>query len=56
LERKEKKLIIRGLWYEDNFKKDEVFENELQKTLYDFSRFNGAEKIEWRLEKSPISA
>ncbi|MCX6657038.1 MAG: winged helix DNA-binding domain-containing protein [Candidatus Bathyarchaeota archaeon] len=56
LERKEKKLIIRGLWYEDSFKKDEVFENELQKTLYDFSRFNGAEKIEWRLEKSPISA
>jgi uncharacterized protein YcaQ len=56
LERKEKKLIIRGLWYEDSFKKDEVFENELQKTLDDFSRFNGAEKIEWRLEKSPISA
>jgi uncharacterized protein YcaQ len=56
LERKEKKLIIRGLWYEDSFKKDEVIENELQKTLDDFSRFNGAEKIEWRLEKSPISA
>jgi len=56
LERKEKKLIIRGLWYEDGFKKDEVFEDELQKTLDDFSRFNGAEKIEWRLEKSPISA
>jgi uncharacterized protein YcaQ len=56
LERKEKKLIIRGLWYEEGFRKDEVFEDELQKTLDDFSRFNGAERIEWRLEKSPTSA
>ena len=55
LDRKEKKLIVRGLWYEDGFKPDEVYENEFQKTLDDFARFNGAEKIEWRLEKSPTS-
>ena len=56
LERKEKKLIVRGLWYEDGFKPDEAYENEFQKTLEDFARFNGAEKIEWRLDKAPTSA
>lgn len=56
LERKEKKLIIRGLWFEEGFKPDEQFENEFLKTLDDFASFNKAEKVEWRLEKSPISA
>ena len=56
LERKEKKLIVRGLWYEDGFKPDEEYQNEFEKTLGDFALFNGAEKIEWRLEKAPTSA
>jgi hypothetical protein len=56
LDRKERKLIVRGLWYEDGFKPDELYENEFQKTLDDFTHFNGAEKIEWRLEKAPTSA
>jgi uncharacterized protein YcaQ len=56
LERKEKKLILRGLWYEAGFKPDEVYNNEFDKTLNDFARFNGAEKIEWQLKKVPTSA
>ena len=56
LERKEKKLIVRGLWYENGFKPDEVYQNEFERTLDDFAQFNGAEKIEWRLEKALTSA
>ena len=56
LDRKEKTLIIRGLWYEEGFKPDEEYQNEFEKTLGDFALFNGAEKIEWRLEKAPTSA
>ena len=55
LERKEKKLILRGLWYEKGFKPDETYQNEFEKTLEDFARFNGAEKIEWRLVKASTS-
>ena len=56
LERKEKKLIVRGLWYEEGFKPDEEYLNEFEKTLEDFARFNRAEKIEWRLNGAPTSA
>ena len=55
LERKEKKFIIRGLWFEEGFKPDEQFEDEFKKALYDFALFNRAENVEWRLEKAPIS-
>jgi uncharacterized protein YcaQ len=55
LVRKEKKLIIRGLWYENGFKPDEMYQDEFEKTLADFARFNGAEKIEWRLVKASTS-
>jgi uncharacterized protein YcaQ len=55
LERKEKKLIIRGLWYEEGFKPDEQFEDEFEKTLDGFAKFNRAEKVDWQLEKTPIS-
>jgi hypothetical protein len=55
LDRKEKALIIRGLWYEEGFKPDEEYRDEFGKTLDDFARFNGAEKIEWRLN-APTSA
>ncbi len=56
LDRKEKTLIIRGLWYEEGFKPDEEYQDEFGKTLDDFARFNGAEKIEWRLNGAPTSA
>ncbi len=46
LERRNRTLIVRGLWYEDGFKPDELYENEFEKTLADFAAFNGAEKIE----------
>ena len=55
LDRKEKRLILRGLWFEDGFEPDEAYQNEFERTLYDFTRFNGAEKIEWRLEKAPTA-
>ncbi len=49
LERREGKLVIRGLWHEDWFKPDEIFEEELEKTLDDLARFSGAAEVEWRL-------
>ena len=39
-----------------DFKPDEEYENEFGKTLDDFAKFNGAEEIDWRLEKTPTSA
>ena len=56
LERKEKRLIVRGLWYENGFTTDEEYQNEFVKTLEDFAHFNRAEKVEWRLKNVPISA
>jgi uncharacterized protein YcaQ len=56
LDRKEKALIIRGLWFEEGFKPDEEYQDEFGKTLDDFAKFNGAEKIEWRLNGAPTSA
>jgi hypothetical protein len=50
VDRKEKKLIVRGLWYEEGFKPDEEYEDAFGKTLDDFAKFNGAEEIDWRLE------
>ncbi len=55
LERKEKKLIIRGLWYENGFKLTEEYEDEFQRTLESFTKFIGAEKVVWHLEKMPTS-
>ena len=56
LERKEKKLIIRGLWYENGFQLTEEYEDEFQRTLESFTKFIGAEKVVWHLEKMPTSA
>ena len=55
LERKEKKLIIRGLWYENGFQLTEEYEDEFQRTLESFIKFIGAEKVVWHLEKMPTS-
>jgi uncharacterized protein len=56
LDRKEKTLIVSGLWYEAGFKPDEAYEDEFARTLDDFAKFGGADKIEWRLEKAPTSS
>ena len=55
-DRKEKKLIIRGLWYEEGFKPDEEYEDAFRKTIDDFAKYNGGDEIDWRLEKTPTSA
>ncbi len=54
-DRKEKKLLVRGLWYEEGFKPDEEYQDKFEETLDDFARFNGVEKVEWRLGKAPTS-
>ncbi len=56
LERKEKKLILRGLWYEEGFKPDEAYEDEFARTIDSLAKFSGAEEIEWRCSKVPTSA
>jgi len=48
LDRKNKTLILRGLWHEEGFRPDEVYEDEFERTLADFAAFNGAEKIDRR--------
>jgi len=50
LDRKERTLIVKGLWFEDGFKPDEEYEDKFERTLENFTRFSGAEKIEWKTE------
>jgi len=52
LDRKERSLVIKGLWFEDGFEPDDVYEEKFVRTLEDFAHFNGAEKIEWKIERS----
>jgi uncharacterized protein YcaQ len=47
MDRKEKKLIIRGYWIEPGFKETEEYKEKLDRTLEDFAAFHGAETIEW---------
>jgi uncharacterized protein len=47
LDRQKKILLIRGLWLEDGFKPDEIYQNKFEKMLEDFAAFNGADKIEY---------
>jgi uncharacterized protein YcaQ len=51
LDRKDRSLVVKGLWYEDGFKPDEVYEDKFERTLGDFAHFNGAERVEWKIEK-----
>ena len=47
MDRKEKKLIIRGYWTEPGFKETEEYKEKLDRTLKDFAAFHGAETIKW---------
>jgi uncharacterized protein YcaQ len=47
MDRKEKKLIIRGYWTEPGFNETEEYKEKLDRTLEDFAAFHGAETIEW---------
>jgi uncharacterized protein YcaQ len=47
MDRKEKKLIIRGYWNEDSFKETEEYRDRLERNVENFAAFHGAEEIEW---------
>jgi uncharacterized protein YcaQ len=47
MDRKEKKLIIRGYWTEPGFNETEEYKKKLDRTLEDFAAFHGAETTEW---------
>ena len=47
MDRKEKKLIIRGYWIEPGFRETDEYREKLEKNLADFAAFHGAEVIEW---------
>ncbi len=47
MDRKEKKLIIRGYWTEPGFNETEDYREKLERNLEDFAAFHGAESIEW---------
>jgi uncharacterized protein YcaQ len=47
MDRKEKKLIIRGYWTEPGFKETEEYREKLERNLEDFAACHGAEEIEW---------
>jgi uncharacterized protein YcaQ len=45
LDRRNRVLIVRGLWHEPWFRPDEGYEDKFKGTLEGFAEFNGAEKI-----------
>jgi hypothetical protein len=45
LDRRNRVLIVRGLWHEPWFKPDEDYEDKFKGTLEGFAEFNSAEKI-----------
>ncbi len=47
MDRKEKKLIIRGYWTEPEFKETAEYREKLERNLENFAAFHGAEEIEW---------
>lgn len=47
MDRKEKKLIIRGYWKEDWFNETEEYRDKLERNVEIFADFHGAEEIEW---------
>ena len=47
MDRKEKKLIIRGYWIEPGFRETDEYREKLEKNLADFAAFHGAKVIEW---------
>jgi uncharacterized protein YcaQ len=47
MERKKKKLIIRGYWKEVFFTETEEYRDKLQRNVENLATFHGAEEIEW---------
>ena len=47
LDRKDKKLLVRGTWYEPWFAPDEEFEDKLGKCLENLANFCKADVVEW---------
>jgi uncharacterized protein YcaQ len=47
LDRKEKELLVRGVWYEPWFKSDEVFENKLAACLENLAKFSKVDEVKW---------
>ena len=47
MDRENNVMIIRGYWVEDGFKPTEDYEDKLSRNLEEFTRFHGAEDIEW---------
>ena len=47
MDRKEKKLIIRGYWTEPGFNETEEYTEKLERNLSTFAAFHEAEEIEW---------
>jgi uncharacterized protein YcaQ len=54
MDRKNRKLIINSTWHETWFKSDESFENSFSETLESFSKFNGADEVEYKEERPRI--
>lgn len=46
MDRKEKKLIIRGYWKEEGFIETEEYRDKLERNVENFAAFHGAEEIE----------
>jgi len=47
MDRKEKKLIIRGYWKEEDFKETDDYSDKLERNVENFAAFHGADEIEW---------
>ncbi len=54
MDRKDRKLIVNSIWHEPWFKPDEPFEASFSETLESFSKFNGADEVEYKEEKPRI--
>ena len=47
MDRKEKKLIIRGYWKEEGFNETDEYRDKLERNVENFAAFHGADEIEW---------
>jgi uncharacterized protein YcaQ len=47
MDRKEKKLIIRGYWKEEGFNETDDYRDKLERNVENFAAFHGADEIEW---------
>ncbi len=47
MDRKEKKLIIRGYWKEEDFEETEEYRDKLEENIEKFAAFHKADEIQW---------